>query len=139
MSSHSEWGNYCILSEYHKYVLPPLTWIVGPTMNLISGIHHSCEKNEYAFMVIREYTIISQKYNSNDIPMQVLISLFLTLKHQNLHLSCWFAPQRLWTCLADIHDLSLSMLVWALHDAFLATCTTLLLNSLTRHEDAPTH
>ena len=24
-------GNYCVLSEYHKYVLPSLIWIVGPT------------------------------------------------------------------------------------------------------------
>ena len=23
-------GNYCVLLEYHKYVLPPLTWMVGP-------------------------------------------------------------------------------------------------------------
>ena len=24
-------GNYCVLREYHKCVLPPLTWMVGPT------------------------------------------------------------------------------------------------------------
>lgn len=29
-------------------------------MNLISVTHHSYEKREYAFMVLREYTIISQ-------------------------------------------------------------------------------
>ena len=29
-------------------------------MNLISGIHHSCKRREHAFMVFREYTIISQ-------------------------------------------------------------------------------
>ena len=34
--------------------------MVGPTMNLISGIHYSYERKEYAFMVLREYTIISQ-------------------------------------------------------------------------------
>ena len=28
-------------------------------MNLISGTHHLCEKKEYAFMVLQEYTIIS--------------------------------------------------------------------------------
>ena len=33
--------------------------MVGPTMNLISGTHHSCERREYAFMVLRVYTIIS--------------------------------------------------------------------------------
>ena len=51
-------GNYCILPEYHKCVLPPLTFMVGPTMNLISRTHHSCERREYAFMVLREYLII---------------------------------------------------------------------------------
>ena len=28
-------------------------------MNLISGTHYSCEMREHAFMVLREYTIIS--------------------------------------------------------------------------------
>ena len=28
-------------------------------MYLISGTHYSCERREYAFMVLREYTIIS--------------------------------------------------------------------------------
>ena len=32
--------------------------MVGPTMNLISGTHHLCEKREYVFMLLREYTII---------------------------------------------------------------------------------
>ena len=36
--------------------------MVGPTMNLISGTHHSYGRKEYAFMVLREYTIISRKY-----------------------------------------------------------------------------
>ena len=51
--------HYCVLPEYHKYVIPPLTWMVGPTMNLISGVHHSCERREHAFIVLWEYTIIS--------------------------------------------------------------------------------
>ena len=51
-------GNYCVLSEYHKCMLPPLTWMVGPTMNLINGTHHSCERRKHAFMVFREYLII---------------------------------------------------------------------------------
>ena len=42
--------NYC--------VLPSLTWVVCPTMNLISRTHYLCEWREYAFMVLREYTII---------------------------------------------------------------------------------
>jgi len=32
--------------------------MMDPTMNLISRTHHLCEKREYAFMVLREYTII---------------------------------------------------------------------------------
>ena len=32
---------------------------VGPTMNLISGTHHSYEMRKYAFMKLQEYTIIS--------------------------------------------------------------------------------
>ena len=31
-------------------------------MNLISGTHHSCERREHAFMVLRKYTIISHIY-----------------------------------------------------------------------------
>ena len=33
--------------------------MVGPTMNLISGTHHSCEIGEYVFMVLQKYIIIS--------------------------------------------------------------------------------
>ena len=33
--------------------------MVGLTMNLISKTHHLCERKEYAFMVLQEYTIIS--------------------------------------------------------------------------------
>ena len=29
-------------------------------MNLISGVHHLCERREHVFMVLREYTIISR-------------------------------------------------------------------------------
>ena len=25
------WGNYCVFPEYHKCVLPSLTWMVDPT------------------------------------------------------------------------------------------------------------
>ena len=30
---------------------------VGSTMNLISGTHYLYERREYAFMILREYTI----------------------------------------------------------------------------------
>ena len=33
--------------------------MVGPIMNLISETHHSCERREYAFMILRKYTVIS--------------------------------------------------------------------------------
>ena len=33
--------------------------MVGLTINLISRTHHLCERREYAFMILREYTIIS--------------------------------------------------------------------------------
>ena len=32
--------------------------MVGPTMNLISGTHHSCERRKYTFMILWKYTII---------------------------------------------------------------------------------
>ena len=51
--------NYIILREYIKSVLPPLTEIVDPTMNLISMIHDFCERREYAFNVLSEYSIIT--------------------------------------------------------------------------------
>ena len=55
--------NYYVLPEYHKCILPNLTWMVGSTMNLISETHHSCEseRREYVFMVFQEYTIIFKK------------------------------------------------------------------------------
>ena len=31
---------------------PPLTFMVNPTMNLISEIHYSCERKKYAFIVL---------------------------------------------------------------------------------------
>ena len=37
--------------------------MVGSIMNLISGTHHSYERREHAFMVLREYTIISLSKN----------------------------------------------------------------------------
>ena len=38
-------------------------------MNLISETHHSCERREYIFMVLREYTIISL-IKELDIPLE---------------------------------------------------------------------
>ena len=47
--------NYRILREYIKCVLPPLTYVVGSTIYLISRTHHLCEKREYTFNVLPEY------------------------------------------------------------------------------------
>ena len=43
--------NYYVLPKYHKCIVPPLTWMVGPTMNLLSKTHHSYEMREYTFMI----------------------------------------------------------------------------------------
>ena len=32
--------------------------MVNPTINLISETHYLCKKKEYAFIILREYTII---------------------------------------------------------------------------------
>jgi hypothetical protein len=33
--------------------------IGGPIMNLISRTHHSCERQEYVFIVLQDYKIIT--------------------------------------------------------------------------------
>ena len=50
-------GNYIILREYIKCVFPPLTEVVDSTMILISGTHDFCERREYVFKVLPEYSI----------------------------------------------------------------------------------
>jgi hypothetical protein len=49
--------NYIILQEHIKCILTPLTEVVNPTMNLISGTHYFCERREYAFNALLEYDI----------------------------------------------------------------------------------
>ena len=39
--------NSYVLSEYEKMMLPPLTFMIDPTMNLMNGPHHECEKREH--------------------------------------------------------------------------------------------
>ena len=39
--------NSYILSEHGKIVLLPFTFMVDPTMNLMSRPHHECERREY--------------------------------------------------------------------------------------------
>ena len=59
-------GNYYVLSKYDKWVLPFLTWMVGPTNQIQGGTHHSClvgptiyvRGGDYVFMILREYLII---------------------------------------------------------------------------------
>ena len=51
---------YIIFWEYIKFILVPLTWsIVGPTMNLISVSHYSCQRKEYVFNILSKYCIIT--------------------------------------------------------------------------------
>ena len=47
-------------------VLPSLTLMVSPTMNLISETHHSCEKREYTFIVLRSTEIWITITSKND-------------------------------------------------------------------------
>ena len=72
--------------------------MVGPTMNLITGAYHSCERREHAFMILREYTIIFRLYyvrpayafdldswtNGGTMWFKFNIQWGLTLKHQEL-------------------------------------------------------
>ena len=56
--------NYWILREYYKYVLPLLTWIVRPIINLISGTIVTWERRAQ-FMVLWEYSIITPQIHPN--------------------------------------------------------------------------
>ena len=43
--------NYIIFREYIKYLFPPITEVVDPIMNLISGTHDFCKRKKYAFNI----------------------------------------------------------------------------------------
>ena len=60
-------------------------------MNLISETHCSCERREYAFMVLREYTIISQEEkNVNKTRTSMLfIYLFFLMCNAYSFFSVW--------------------------------------------------
>jgi hypothetical protein len=51
--------NYRIFWEYIKCVFPPLTYVVGFIMYLISRTYHLCEKRKYTFNVFPKYPIIT--------------------------------------------------------------------------------
>ena len=51
--------NYIIFWEYIKCVLLPLIEVMGPNINLIRETHDFCERKEYAFNVLSEYSIIT--------------------------------------------------------------------------------
>ena len=55
-------------------------------MNLISGTHHLCERREYAFMILREYTIIFHGIDGL-VPRALAISYFFLLK-------CYYSSQK---------------------------------------------
>ena len=44
--------------------------MVSAIKNLISGTHHSYERREYPFIILREYIIISLISNPNEIEMR---------------------------------------------------------------------
>lgn len=48
-----------ISSRHSNVLLPPLTLIVDPTMNLISGIRYKCERGAQSFTVLQECPIIT--------------------------------------------------------------------------------
>ena len=51
---------------------------MGLTMNLISGIHHFCERREYSFNIVREYSIIIRDWDClAEDPIQLLISSWI--------------------------------------------------------------
>ena len=49
-----------MLQEYS-----PLTWIMGPTINLIYGTYGYVRGRKYAFTVLLEYSIIIKDYMTN--------------------------------------------------------------------------
>ena len=50
-------------------------------MNLISETHHSCERREYAFMILHEYIIISQIGDRRKNFPQLLYSASININH----------------------------------------------------------
>ena len=53
-----------------------LTWMVGSTMNLISGTHYSCERKKHVFIILRKYTIISSN-RSHVYCHKIIFNLYL--------------------------------------------------------------
>lgn len=52
--------NYYVPLEHVDAVLPLLTFMVEPTMNLISGIYHEYEKTEHHISILQEHIIITR-------------------------------------------------------------------------------
>ena len=47
--------NYSVVPDY-KYMRSPTSYrVVGPTMNLISGTHYSCERETMQLFVVLDY------------------------------------------------------------------------------------
>ena len=53
MIVHISRKKYTILPEYISVILPTLTWMLGLIMNLIIGIHHSCERKEHEINILQ--------------------------------------------------------------------------------------
>jgi len=46
--------------KYGDVVLPPITFMVDCTMNLINGIYHECERSEHHVIMLQEHLIITR-------------------------------------------------------------------------------
>ena len=62
--------------KYIKCVLLPLTWIVGPIMNLINETHYLCEIN-----VLSEYSIITRTIEGVNARLSVEPLSFIQSQH----------------------------------------------------------
>ena len=61
INMHLKIGKLLATPKYIKFVLLPLTEVVGPIMNLISGTHNFYKRREYAFNILPKYSIITSK------------------------------------------------------------------------------
>jgi hypothetical protein len=52
---YREWKIIRYSGKYIKCVLPSLTEVVSPIMNLINRTHNFCERRKYVFNVLSEY------------------------------------------------------------------------------------
>ena len=115
-----------INETYQLCVLSHFTWMVVPIMNLISETYQLYEMRKYAFIIFREYTIISLFVVHNY--LRYIIEYFSRVKAIKLGLlymknvwdkSCWLIYFK-------------SLVMW--HDFYLVRGVSVRPNPRTRHE-----